>query len=227
MQSIVFVHIPRTGGTSLAQALLGLVTGAVTHTDDVGYAAQAVNDTRLIHGHMILDGTYWSDIATQAMTITVLREPVDRIVSLYYRFRLDPGYRFHKELQSMSLADFVRSGQHVQTYQANNDQVRRLSGVKFGYGENCWYAVDRALINLETFDIVGVYGWFCPLIETIQNKAGLELPPLNRISVSTRRLTIGELDPLDLEVIQEYNRLDFILYSAVMKRVAEEMYRQA
>ncbi len=209
--SIVFVHIPRTGGTALMQAMYAVV-----------------GESHLAHGHFILDEAYhWPIIAEQNKTITVLRDPIDRLISLYYRYRLDPGYPYHKELQTMSLADFVASGQHVQTYQADNDQVRRLSGVDFDSGENCWGAVDQAMRNLESFTVVGVYGWTVPLRAAIREHIGLTLPTLPHVSVDQERPTTGQLDTVDLEAIQEYNQLDLMLYSMAVARAAADVYEQS
>src|SRR6185436_6082694 len=60
--------------------------------------------------------------------ITMLREPVDRIVSYYYHLRRDINSELHTVTRQMSLKEFVCSDL---TSELENAQTRVLSGMKW------------------------------------------------------------------------------------------------
>lgn len=135
---IVFIHVPKTGGLSLLMTLthrLPRHPTLIIKNDEQYQAARALADESLnrfdiIAGHF--DGDLADRIADPKIVITSVREPVDRIVSLYYFLRLLPeqkiGQPLFRMLQRMSLKDYVTSDHPLIRPINVNSQCRQLAG---------------------------------------------------------------------------------------------------
>lgn len=118
-RNFIFVHIPKTGGTSLALALEGRAM-----KDDIliGDTPKAKRRRKRLDGagargrvwkHSTLadiDGLVPLDQIEKAFTVTLVRNPWDRLVSYYHWLRVQDfdheGVRAAKE---MGFSDFLRS----------------------------------------------------------------------------------------------------------------------
>ena len=85
-ERVVFVHIPKTGGTSLHAMLKGLFSDDEIHPERLNnfrdLDAESFTKYRLFSAHM--DARTLPAIPDPKFTVTVLREPKARILSLYY-----------------------------------------------------------------------------------------------------------------------------------------------
>lgn len=215
LRPIVFLHIPKTGGTSLAAALKrNFRPEQVVGTSDLA-AVGGTDGPGLVHGHFLFDAEQIDRLG--GTPVTVLRHPVDRVISLYYYWRRDPGYSRHEELLNMSLRDFAALP-HPEggTCQANDDQVRRLSGVNFGFMEGTEAEFRLALRNLKRFR-VGLFDDLETFWRGLARDFGLEDSPLPYENVTVDRPTADELDVKTRTTIKAHNRLDMALYGYVRR----------
>lgn len=106
--AVVFMHIPKTAGTSLHERLAARFPAPLVcperfdrlHT----YSLAELNRYRLFSGHFAYPVTR-SIPARQRIAMTLLREPIARIVSAYRFFRAHkPGYIEAHDLGLMTLA---------------------------------------------------------------------------------------------------------------------------
>ncbi|MEM6589781.1 MAG: sulfotransferase family 2 domain-containing protein [Pseudomonadota bacterium] len=120
----IFVHIPKTGGTSLALALEGRAM-----KDDIliGDTPKAKKRRRRLDG-VTTQGRLWkhstlADIdglvphqqIEEAFTVTLVRNPWDRLVSYYHWLRVqDFDHEGVRAAKRMTFSDFLRSD-HVQS----------------------------------------------------------------------------------------------------------------
>ncbi|MCW8060196.1 sulfotransferase family 2 domain-containing protein [Agrobacterium tumefaciens] len=141
LPKIAFVHIPRTGGTAIGAALDAAYRNFPRinfYADDSGSATAGIelfrnqssefrNSFRLLRGHFVFD--FVRDLEG-VKYVTILREPVQRLVSYYYYAISEPRHYLHNWLiqRRIRLADFIASdvGADVDNY-----QVRAVSGVRF------------------------------------------------------------------------------------------------
>src|SRR3982750_3945870 len=137
-RALLFLHIPKAGGTTLHRIIERQFAPAVTFSINGMTPSQSIKEfidlpaerreqIRLLKGHMPYGLHKY--LSVPATYITMLRDPVDRVVSHYYFVRRSPGVGHHEEVESrrMTLDDFVRERAAIR---ANNDQTRLISGVE-------------------------------------------------------------------------------------------------
>jgi hypothetical protein len=126
MPTAFFLHLPKTGGTSLRKMLqrrLGRASMLEIYSwhaeqDLLGADRSVVEAHRLVAGHFRVDA--WLPFEDLPL-ITMLREPVDRVASHYRYGRSWDQARFHDEscamsLREFALADLDRSLNNCQTH---------------------------------------------------------------------------------------------------------------
>ncbi|MBN9889819.1 sulfotransferase family 2 domain-containing protein [Salipiger abyssi] len=174
VERVVYLHIPKCGGTTL-HALLAAWYGAGTvHPERLNrlnrYSAAAMTPYRVFSGHY----DYYSTclIPGQRRLVSFLRDPRDRLISLYH------FHRAHRpefvEQQNLVLArwavrldiDAYFANETVRAHLAvNNSIARHFSDVpQFGHlwngapdprQDDISLMRDQALKNLARFDFVG------------------------------------------------------------------------
>ncbi len=155
----IFVHIPKTGGTSLALALESrakaddILIGDTPKARQRRGRLQALRPAGRLWKHSTLadiDGIIGRAELETYFIVTLVRNPWDRVVSYYHWLR---AQRFdHPAVglaQSVGFADFVRAEQTIASLRANSygSYVRAADGV-----EHC-----TAFVRLEHLadDIAG------------------------------------------------------------------------
>lgn len=155
---IAFVHIPRTGGTTLARILEKEYAGRPAYsfygssTDIVAtdaiekfkcLSSKKKNDHALLKGHFF----YGFDSDLKGFRyLTFLREPVERLISYYFYILRERRHYLHPYVMQrrMKLESFLLSDI---TVELDNYQVRAISGAKF---ENAWDLVTDAHLDSAT-----------------------------------------------------------------------------
>lgn len=130
----VFLHMPKAGGTTLRR-----IAERQCHRDEIltlsgrpappfdelnAYSTERLARFRLIRGHMMFGIHQYFE--RPASYFTMVRKPVDRILSLYWYFRRVPANPMHQVIveRNMDLAEFVQSGM----VQVMHHQTRMISG---------------------------------------------------------------------------------------------------
>ena len=243
---LVFVHIPKTGGTTVVSALAhkfpadamhkimmrGMSWTAPGHAlwpnflisrSKIRRLKSALKDPhalRVIHGHF--DLSLRSVLPADASLVTLLRDPVERVISHYchyLRLTTDPA---HELAARSSVTDWVsRSG----LVEMDNGQTRRLAGaMKVPIGGVSSRTLDKAKANLaQEFSVVGLterFEEFQILLHREFDWTYCRYPARN---VGANRLRQSQLDAGALEIIRDRNRFDLELYrfaSGLFERAA-------
>lgn len=223
----VFIHIPRTAGTSIriyAERVLGEAAILPVYGDDITNAEAVIKSApleklQMVRGHMTTRCLEW--IPEGWKRVTFVRNPIDRVASLYRYIRRDGRHPIHSDVMKMTLDDFVTSGISLE---ADNGMVRQLCGTEpelpqFAYNpdryaEHTPYEgmgranLDKALQVLATFDVVGVQEHMLSSVNNLCNELGW---PRQRIP-KANSTKWEHLQERTRGLIMSYNHLDFELW---------------
>ncbi len=242
---IVFFHIPKCAGTSVYRSLgNGLpnrspidkllrrhrltIIHDYWHREQRGMKLRRARRSRLVTGHF-----QWSTyqelmpVPTDYL-FTFLREPRDRLLSLY-RFMSSPqGSKWvdDKDIEGISIQDFLELDLASLNWQSDNVLVRTFSGKynqKFDSSAEWDESVEIAKRNLSKLDFIGLNDRF----EEDLNKlsAELDLPYAKEMTWENKSLiSKGSFTvPNDVEESLERKcRYDQILYKFALENLISE-----
>lgn len=224
----VFIHIPKTGGVSVLQTLDRQVDKAGNLRCDSAPAAvpselvETVRDREqrgldtIVHGHLPY-GIHHNLGAERARYFTLLRDPIDRVVSAFYFLSAVPPESLsevERVLITMGLEAAVASGT---SHNFDNQMVRQLCGTSTHTPIGTCTAADAelALHNLATgIEVVGDLARIEGFYAQLRAQFGWDVPNDGgpRAHVTPSRPGLEDLEPRTLAVISEFNRFDIWLY---------------
>ncbi len=225
---LVFLHIPKTAGGTLGHALrwnfrqrerIQLNTLDRPLDEEMeGIALEKRSTARLLGGHMPY-GAH-RHIPRHCEYITVLREPIDRVISVYKFILRTPSHVLHDRVvgAQIGLEEYVESG--MDEGQTENSQTRQLSGRQFGALDR--EALEEAKRNLEGFLVVGLTERFEETFVLLRRTLRLRLPFYATRNVSPPLEVPGRA----VELIRERNELDLELYTFARDLFSERVGRQ-
>ena len=222
--TVIFLHLGKTGGMTLERVVRRHYPADVTYAIDgrdsrssIARLAALPDDVkrrfRLVTGHAHF-GLH--ELLPQASTyFTVLRDPVERVASLYNYVQRRPGHHLYEALtrEQMSLADFVGSGISVEV---ENGQTRLLAGADgrtLPFGACSRELLERARANLETrFRVVGLTERFDETLLLLREAFGWRRLCYVKRNVTRHHSWRETLDPVAVRAIEDRNALDLELY---------------
>ncbi|XIG89340.1 hypothetical protein C1N90_28730 (plasmid) [Priestia aryabhattai] len=216
---LIFMHIPKTGGSTLNEIFknqykkdevlihmpLDRLASEFSNLPDIKHdkiKGISGHYNFGVHKHINKPYTYFS----------MVRHPIDRVISLYYFLSRSPGYARYEELKGMTLEEFV-----TQNKQANNHQTLFFSG-------NNTFDLALAKKNLENhFPVVGVTDMFNESTFLMTKKFNWEYKDYKKINVTVNRPSLKEIPKNILDIIEQNNHLDMELYKYVKDRLIRQL----
>jgi hypothetical protein len=232
--AIIFLHVPKSAGVSLHMVMNRQYPRSTIYGTDPHHQKASLEEfkrlpverrqsIRVLRGHI---GFGVHRYLPQPSTyITLLRDPVDRVISHYYYIRqvLASGMTFatrpwlHETLQ-MDLADYVRYGTSTDL---RNGQVKFISGVLEGWDTDLDLdvAYDPGAIlasakrNIEAyFLLAGLTERFDETLLLLKHALGWNTPLYVRLNETKRRPAKEELPKGTLRLLERCNEADIELY---------------
>jgi hypothetical protein len=224
-RTLIFIHIPKTGGTTL-QAVLERECPAGTVFDFGGDSSRLATDRfrrlpkstragfRVVAGHV---GFGVHRYLPQPFTyVTVLRHPVDRIMSHYFYVLRRSEHYLHEQVTAgrMSLVDYALSD--LSPVELDNGQVRMLSATGGVISEERMteHHLMAAKEHLWSyFSVVGGLEQMGAILYLLQRQFRLRSALTGRLKVTRGRRPMCSLSAGDFKRIKDRNFLDYQLYS--------------
>lgn len=229
----LFDHIPKSAGTSIHSSLSGMFgPGRITpiilyesHNDSL----RAYGHFAVIAGHVNFEPGESLDPARHYLTL--LREPIDRVLSLYYFFRhcaapipegtANPIRQFNRRCRelarSLEVKEFMMSHEPAVCFHLDNfmtahySRLRCLPGKTFSAHEKLQAASDV----LRRYAIVGTYDRIPNFLKAVGNMAGLPaVETVPRLNQTDLRPAMSETATDVLRIIAERNSMDQELYAS-------------
>ena len=218
---LIHLHIPKTAGMTLRAVMDRQYKRETIHTVTPQFAEQVEElrglperrrrGLKLLRGHMAF-GLH-QHLDKPADYFTVLRHPVERIISYYYFIRRQPKERNYEAVvgTNMSLADFAASGLPMTI----NQQTKYVSGC-MGDLTNALEIAER---NLNThFIAVGIAERFDETLLLLKRLLGWNHVFYHRQNATKNRPARTEVPGPVIKLIERTNALDMQLYETALRK---------
>lgn len=234
-KKILFDHLPKCGGSSVNKYLEAHYPRRKTFSTKVPMIKASVDKFKnlsisqrygydLVKGHganQLLDYVH-----PECLKVTVLREPIDRIVSHYYYARRTPRHYLYSKIHEseMSLEDYVTLGI---SGELRNYYTTRFSGLTADDAEKKPNeSINRAVeAILKTYDVVGFLDSFSSFADALREQARLRYKwQGEKQNVTEGRIAINDIQQSIISKIEQINHLDVVLYRKIKKEIDSPVY---
>jgi hypothetical protein len=231
MAMIIYLHLPKTGGTTFNhilsdnfELLLRLYERdsfraflEMSHRERTSFPAAT--------GHMPYGIHHYLNVPCQY--IVFLRNPVDHLISYYHHVLRTPANSWHERASKMTLQEFAESD--VWPFN-DNPQTRQMGVYDWQYapkGGTNWvnspepcdeHLLAESKSNLDRCDFVGLFDHLEESIRLACGRLGLKCDQVPRLNVTEHRPAVDDLDPSLRKIIEERRRFDVALYEHARRR---------
>jgi hypothetical protein len=235
--TLLFVHVPKTAGTTLRvvieQQYLGQGLLVIQHDipgERARFAAMGEQEKRALRavfGHMCWGWHEHLATGQPYAYATMLRDPVERVLSLWAHAQLIEHY-LGAAVRGMDLVKFLTSGV---TQTADNATVRQLCGrdrfqrkpgadMLLPLGSITRADLDAAKAHLDECAVVGVAEQFPRFIGEMNRRYAWRVTSWRNQNVTRwPRLKKSELDKRTLAALEDSTALDRELYQHAIRRM--------
>jgi hypothetical protein len=231
---LIFVHIPKAAGSTLQEIIVRhyqgcrgfRFTGDAERLEAFRSLSQEDRDSfDLLQGHVHF-GVH--ELLTRPATyITMLRDPVDRVVSHFHFVTANPDHYLHRQLGGMTLRDYAVTRA---SHELDNDQVRWLCAADHfdvPVGRVSRAMVEEAKWNLaNAFEAIGLMERFDESLRCLSAAFGWRdtEPPAKR-NANRHRPSLSDVPQETLDAIRRINRYDVELYEFAAGLFEEQVSR--
>lgn len=240
---LFFLHIPRTGGTSLIEYLDRKMAGAGVCPAHQIFEFQQLKLTGQLHGFGFYRGHFSIDlpdmVAPTGRLITFLRSPVPRIFSSWHHMRATRPYfpaegararKMHHDNEAAHILGFREFCEFIIGQGRRSFFNQMTVMLALGQGWDIAAAevpkvdasvLDRAKRSLDRFSFIGFTEAFDRSTQSLQRQFGWEVEPLPHRNAG--RSAIFPEDPALFEWLLDAAEFDVELYNYARQRAGAAM----
>jgi hypothetical protein len=233
---LIFLHLPKSGGSTLQEIIVrqymcGFGFRITGDRNQLRAFRSLPEETRakfdLVHGHVHFGIHQW--LPDPATYITMLRDPVDRVISHYYFVLNHPTHYIYKVIKerNLSLKDY---GTSKPTHEIDNDMVRWLTAKE--HNEVKLGKVSRAMVEEAKWNLAnaiscfGLVDRFDESLACFQRTFGWkDVGYRERVNANPDRPPKAEIPQDTIDAIAEANRYDVELYEHAKVLFGEQLAR--
>ncbi len=230
MKTIIFLHIPKTAGTSLRNMITKIYPGpqclllyypAPYSPDTIHTIEQQLSPAKILYGHVSF-GIHQLLGVKDPQYMTFLRHPFARVISLYHHYARTEGTPYYSAIRGgLSLPAFL---ERRLTHETNNHMTRILSGYSKPGILDEDKVLEQALSNLDQyFSFVGLTDQFEKSVALLAQQLNwARKPAIPRLNVGKNTSKIIGLNSETQPILEKYNRLDKLLYERICQRFEQQ-----
>lgn len=223
----VFIHVPKTGGSTVRTVLTQNYREDQMRAFDgseADFRAFLAGDgtftgrTRILHGHVPLGVERGTEVPL-VRRVTMLREPISRLVSDYL-FSMSPESGYHEKVicADMSFLEFAGEGTGGLLRNAQSkwiSGIHPLEGAELDDGQ----LFDRAVAALDQYQVVGINEMLPETLLLFARALKWRPPVYQSVNVSPLSKSYLAYMPSDVALkVADLNRVDIELYRLVQER---------
>ena len=222
-QPLVFTHIPKTAGTTVNFALESVFPGRgafhLQRRSDQDLKALAADPAIHVYaGHMTYQRAAAAFEATdrRPLYITVLRDPIERILSAYaYARETTEAKRWHALARSHDINAFIAIVAKEHRQFLVGKQCRFVSADKTANADQAFDSLKK------NFAVVGVQRNLEGFLSGIERVTGLGLPRSGSRNQTAKRVFKEQLAKKTLRILERTTKEDRRLYDMALECLAE------
>lgn len=222
--TLIFLHIPKTAGISLRDVLVkrcGPSFQIIHPIEDQRRLAEQSPEFRaglgLVEGHQYY-GVH-ELLPRPCVYVTMLREPVDRVLSYYSYIREWEPHHLYQRARNMTLAQRLSEGLTVELDYFMVRCLTSLANIHVPFGGVTREMLIEAKAHLDGFAGIGLTEAFGESLAHFCGLFGWPVADVPRLNATRNRVGRGSLSEADLALVRRHNGLDEELYA-----YAQEMF---
>lgn len=219
---LIFTHMHKSGGMTLQNTVVKRqYAGGVIHRlngrqDDADAFRALPQEQRhrinLLTGHMYFGMHEY--LRPGATYMTMLRDPVERVISFYYfvrRLKTHYMWRFGFT-EETTLREFLEQRRCIELDNFQTRNLCRDPGGHLPFGKVKPHMCDEALDNLDRYSVIGVTEQFDDSLRILTHRFGWKDVSYKRLNVTPGRPRADEIEPGTVALIRELNHYDVLVY---------------
>lgn len=240
---ILFLHIPKVGGSTLAYVLnknyvinrsMHINAPELEHKPYLLFKRDMLYD--VVMGHHKINSILYQLLNRPVIHMTMLREPVSRVVSYYDYLYTSEVHPLRHQVKRMTLQEFIESEEFVEL---ENAQSRRLVGSLYRApsrkkaGQSVfspWDDTDQLLKDAKEtltsrFSLFGLTNDYTRFLLMAKKLLFWRDIYYVRRNISKQKTVVADVEPRVLDLIRQRNQADIALFDYA-KQLFDERCRQ-